>query len=663
MKLKFTFLFAKIFTSLLLIAQNPPQTYEWIKNVAFNPSGEVIINQLDIAADGSIYVGGMTDLGDAIFANGDTITDNTLPFRRDGFLAKYDALGNVVWTKEFDQGGQFGLGGLEVDLNENLYLAGRNEDSMLIDGVPVPDRTFYWFKYDSTGNRLAHHLFTATAGNHFAYVDMATDNAGNCYISGLYNGSITIDGTTYNAAQGRAIVIKVDANNQVDWVFQTASGYASDLAIAQNGNLLYSGFGAPGSSFGSFTCGGSGNNSNAILAELDTANGNVLWFANPNCSRGSGFGPLYVDASGDIYVGGAFGRDMQVFNLNQLTIGNFTLNPIPNPNISLFGMETGLLAKYDAQGNVVWAKAQGYRPNVNRYIMNLLGKQDTVYVVGQMRDSLKFYTATDSLWVSGLEAQNAFIAKMDTAGNYISARATNLFLSDFFDTETDSQGDLFFAGNFDEDYRFGYNSVLNNTGRNDSYIAKLNSLDTFSLPAPQNLRVIGKGPITSVSYYSDVAWDDINGEFGYRIEGTSFMGPAINIITDTIDDTSERVPMGLQGTVYELTVAAHLYDMPFAKSMVLVDTAAPSLATTLAEIQNKNQVIELYPNPSKGQLNVSANERIHQLTIVDLSGKVVLEQMPAQRNFQLNLADLPKGVYLMRINTNKAINIQRIVLY
>ncbi len=61
-----------------------------------------------------------------------------------------------------------------------------------------------------------------------------------------------------------------------------------------------------------------------------------------------------------------------------------------------------------------------------------------------------------------------------------------------------------------------------------------------------------------------------------------------------------------------------------------------------------------YPNPVNNQLTVNAEADIVQITLVDLSGKTVLNKaIPKQRKATLNVTGLPAGLYAVKVVTEK----------
>ena len=88
---------------------------------------------------------------------------------------------------------------------------------------------------------------------------------------------------------------------------------------------------------------------------------------------------------------------------------------------------------------------------------------------------------------------------------------------------------------------------------------------------------------------------------------------------------------------------------PFFSSVVgrLCHTNNGGKAIPLAQIK-KEQII-IYPNPANSVLNIAYN-KIKQITIVDALGKTMMQkEAGGTNNMQLNIEQLQKGIYLIRI--------------
>ena len=64
----------------------------------------------------------------------------------------------------------------------------------------------------------------------------------------------------------------------------------------------------------------------------------------------------------------------------------------------------------------------------------------------------------------------------------------------------------------------------------------------------------------------------------------------------------------------------------------------------------KQNDVVVYPNPAAKQLTISATNNITDVAICNLMGQVVYEQEYNARKVVVNVAELPRGMYLLKIN-------------
>ena len=105
---------------------------------------------------------------------------------KDVFLAKYDALGTLLWTRQAGTSVRDEALGVAVDSAGNAYITGGTGGSL---GGPNPGRDDYFLAKHDTSGAL---LWTRQAGTSAidAAWSVAVDSAGNAYITGLTEGSL-----------------------------------------------------------------------------------------------------------------------------------------------------------------------------------------------------------------------------------------------------------------------------------------------------------------------------------------------------------------------------------------------------------------------------------------------------------------------------------------
>jgi len=84
--------------------------------------------------------------------------------------------------------------------------------------------------------------------------------------------------------------------------------------------------------------------------------------------------------------------------------------------------------------------------------------------------------------------------------------------------------------------------------------------------------------------------------------------------------------------------------------------------TAIATTNKTNPEVSIYPNPAKDYIQINTNNlNIETCEIVDINGKTIRHQTINTSKFKIKVADLPKGIYLLKFNTNNGIITKRIV--
>ncbi|MEP4595209.1 MAG: T9SS type A sorting domain-containing protein [Cyclobacteriaceae bacterium] len=74
-------------------------------------------------------------------------------------------------------------------------------------------------------------------------------------------------------------------------------------------------------------------------------------------------------------------------------------------------------------------------------------------------------------------------------------------------------------------------------------------------------------------------------------------------------------------------------------------------------IENSAFHIEVFPNPTIGNLNIKSNAQIHKIEILNLSGQIILTSSVEE----INIEHFDKGIYLLNIHSNDMIKTVRII--
>ena len=109
--------------------------------------------------------------------------------------------------------------------------------------------------------------------------------------------------------------------------------------------------------------------------------------------------------------------------------------------------------------------------------------------------------------------------------------------------------------------------------------------------------------------------------------------------------TTEQYNMNMPGTVTGIVVDPN--------NWILNKVIGPTHDATLSitDLFGTESFINVYPNPSLGQLNISGCDNA-EFTLFDLSGKIV-SSVKIQEAASIDVSGLAKGMYLYRINSEK----------
>ena len=334
-----------------IIKYNSAGAVRWAKSAGgINSSGI----GYSVAADaaGNVYVTG-NFLGQKIVFGTDTLTNSSSSGTADMFIVKYDSTGTVLWAK--NQGGSSydDAYSVAIDAAGNAYVAGDFESPTIVFGTTtltnVSSSNFDAFivKYNAAGAVVWAKSVGGSGGE--TGESITVDAAGDVYVTGLFGSTTLVIGTNTLTNRGNSdiFLIKYNASGAVLWA-KSAGGNNDDrgfsVAADAAGNAYVTGyFTSPTMVIGTTTltnADNTGNSSDMYLIKYSTTGG-VLWAVRAGGNFIDKGLSVATDASGNVYVTGAFWSPTIVFDTTTFTNGG---------NTNMY------LTKYDATGTVVWAK-------------------------------------------------------------------------------------------------------------------------------------------------------------------------------------------------------------------------------------------------------------------------------------------------------------------
>ncbi len=323
-------------------------------------------------AQGAVYMGGVFG-GHVDFDPGSDssfLTSNPAGFWPDGYLAKYNTQGELVWAKHLltarnrsasQSATLFGITGIEVDANDDIIIGGMFWDSvwlapnkLIVSQGSLAD--MFLAKYDNNGN-LIWGIQMGGAGDQ-RIMSLSVDPQGNIFTTGFYFSNPDFDpaGGTVLSSQGAEDIFlaKYSSAGSLLW----AKGFGSPSG---SNTSTESGLDVGTDDMGNVYC--TGRLLGTVDFDPNSAAGSIVSMGGANffCTKFDGSGAfqwvfslegngykigkrLAVQPNGDFWLGGEYGIGAP--------LGGLDIDPGPDTVLiyALGGPEDNFVAKYDKDG-------------------------------------------------------------------------------------------------------------------------------------------------------------------------------------------------------------------------------------------------------------------------------------------------------------------------
>ncbi len=388
---------------------------------AFNVGGTEWDEGCALAVDtqGNVYVTGWF-WGSADFDPSPTTYNLTSNGNWDMFLAKYDALGNLLWAFNVGGAGWNDKGNaLAVDTQGNVYVTGWFWGSADFDPSPTTynliskSKDIFLAKYDFSGKLIW--ALSVGGGNEDEGLALFTDLQGNVYMTGTFMGTVDFDPSPFirrlTSNGGKDLFLaKYDPWGNLLWAYNIGErnndqGVAlfvdpkGSLYLA--GNFINAADFDPGPSVHYFTSNGE---QDGLIAKYDTTAlntmltlfsndvGSLLWDISD---------AIAVDHLENIYIAGMFQDSIDVL-----------LGP---QSYYLYAQDTAyeaFVAKYNKHGVLLWAKRIGGVVWVSDLKVD---DKENVYIVGGFKGDL---SVNGLLW-RALDGIDGYVIVLDSIGTLV----------------------------------------------------------------------------------------------------------------------------------------------------------------------------------------------------------------------------------------------------
>lgn len=398
--------------TLLTFSAFPVVAQDWLTG----SSGNFVSEALDVTTDptgNSIltgYFSGQIQFNDS--------TETAVSGLNDILLAKFDPNGNMLWLQRFG-GNQADRGHKVVtDASGNIYVTGYFAGSMTMGSFTLNSnggsRDIFLAKLNPAGVVLW--ARSDGGSSEETPYGLAVDTQGSPVITGRFEGTSTIGGTTYTSqfnpfagAPGFDIFIaKFTTAGTPVWT-KKGNSRQDDTGLAvvcDNSNNVYvTGQYSDTMTFITQTINNQVNNA-GYVAKL-SSNGDFVWFDKLGATQ-TYANAIRINSSNELYVTGNFLGTMNI-------LANSVNTQLTNPYIKkIFLIKIGA-----ANGNYIWGRAQGSDSDVNARGLTL-DNSENVFICGDFRCNFDEYRdSTDTgLW-NTVGFRDIFVSKFSPGGGMI----------------------------------------------------------------------------------------------------------------------------------------------------------------------------------------------------------------------------------------------------
>ncbi len=577
----------------------------------------------------------------------------------DGCLIKTDSLGIKEWILKFGGTDTDKLRCIENTSNNNIIMCGQTAS------VGAGSDDAWIIKTDSLGNILWEKIYGGT-GSDILYCIKETPDSGFIAVGETKSFGPNIP------SNPNMYIIRMDINGDTLWTKALDYGGA-DKDVARSVTILAS---------GSFVVTGNSSRWESTNLRRDLRLSKFDSFGSSMWSR-----TYYSTLPGDYEYGYAV---KQTLDTGFVVAGYY----------SSIGWNYGVLLKTDSIGNYQWySQVSGASFGDDAYVKNIDITSDSGFVMtGYISDPYVLSGDPLAIWkydkTGSLDWTRIYGGSQADAGNFISTQDDNGFLvagytqsksifgsNDIYLIKTDSIGyaDLQIWTSSDTTICEGDTAQLyvssNHSGVTYSWLPTI----TIEFSDSSHTQAF---PLTTQTYYVtvtsgiDFKVDSINVEVS-PIPPT----PTINYINDTLFSSSpidnqwynqSGVIVGANSYYYKPIVTGDYFVIVTNTNACISDTSnIINVVISSIEENNKKLQIQIYPNPTTGLISIKA-EGMESIEVMNISGQTILKHsrengnpgiwMPDQAGHVINLATQPKGIYIIKVTTNKGVTVQKIVL-
>ncbi|HSD13510.1 MAG TPA: T9SS type A sorting domain-containing protein [Flavobacterium sp.] len=594
---------------------------------------------------------------------------------------------------------------IALDSSGNVYVAGSFSGTADFDpSVAIANLTsvggsdIFMAKYDSNGNYLWAKRLGDVADEDYATC-IAVSNNGEIYVSGHFQGTVDFDPSVATAnlvctgyLYSDMFIAKYDNNGNYIWAKAIGGDngweYTHSLAVKSNGELCitgrFNGIADFDPSAATVNLTNTGND-DIFIAKYDT-NGNYLWAKSMQASESYS---LALNSIGEIYITGNF-------------INTVDFDPsAATANLTAAGNNDIFFAKYDNNGNYLWAKAiGGTSSDVGLFLV--LNSSNEIYITGYFRDSVDFDPSAAATTLTSLGNGDVFLAKYDSSGNYLWAKGMGGVGSDVgLLLVLNSNGEPYVSGFFNGTVDMDPSSAavnLTSAGGRDIFVAKYDvngnylwakAMGGMSNDEPMLLALNNVGELYMTGYFQNTADFESASDCGSltSLNGADFFlakyanGTCTAVTTPSVTQTGNTLTVNSTAVAYQwidcnngnnpVQGATNQSFTPAVNgnyAVVLTKGCCQSISACQSIVLGINEeemaLVTLYPNPTTGNFTISwadAQESA-EIVVTDIMGKTIKTMYcEGQQEARLSLDGAANGIYFVRLQSEQKTKLFKVI--
>lgn len=648
-----------------LIKLNSAGVFQW--GFSIGGTGSVYIYDIDCTPAGTTIISGLYAGSNIDFDPGAGFYPLPVVNGIEGFAACYDNTGALLWAYSLTGTGDQNGWSVSIDAAGYAYIAWEFQNTVM----PDPFSSVSFTSVNNSADMLIVKL-TPTGtyvnawmmGGTYAQqpLSLSVDNTGHVILTGNTTSTVDFDpsGAVYNLttplSQLDMFVASYDTNGTFNWAFLIATGtqiQGEHVECDNNGNMFIIGSLVDTADFNP----GAGTNimasdqyGDSYIVSYDSTGAYRFSFLIGAALNNDVINDLSVDASGDVYLGGAF------YGVNDFDPGP-GYDTIRTYN---YGQTTAaFVAKYSNSGAHQWAFH--FQPTVFNYEARVhaidVNSNGNVFVTGYVGADCDF----DPVGTTVIPNNNRLTFSAKYGGACVAPTAptaingTNVICAGT--TNTYSVSPVANASTYNWTLPAGWigSSTSNSITPTASTTSGTISVSASNIcgTSPAVTMTVTVNPLPIVSYVQSPDTFCIPGPVQTLTPGSPAGGSYVGsyIVGNTIDPSTLPVDDWYIYYTYTDANGCTAYDSSFVHSDVCNGIAAEEII-----------LIEVYPNPFGDKLNFTnpSGETV-TVEIISSLGEIVERFTFAGTQYAHNTARVATGIYFVRMSSNAGTQIETLV--